>query len=479
YKEQAFEFSCRFHRTKRDKKVDGDSLDDDERILNAAKALKEGEICQLQYFKGDIFAGVVVENRKDERMLLVDILPNGARVEVEWKWLLVADPSDYHLPKASARAIPMPTSQKAKQELNAKRAVDEVPRKDDTFVDGGFTWAEFHTCEPFHNTGQVKVDLDKDTQLCDTKVGIKLLVAFTNNWADYGGMDVYTVNLGGKYHDDFYRVPEIKDAYKRYVKAFVERYKDSPTIFAWELMNEPRCGADGVRNLPRSPAGCNPAVMSAWTDEMSTFVRSIDPYHLITWGGEGAFNRESDDWAYNGADGSDFDHEMTLKNIDFGTFHLYPDWWSKTVEWSNQWIGFVTTKGTKFRLDGKDFPFAGSNAYYFPFDNNQADVEAGLTAAKDAGLKVFRTWGFNDKNATSDFQNGMPKYGGEGAGATEVILQKWYDNGTSVINLEPFDKVVDAATKVGIKLLVAFTNNWADYGGMDVYTVNLGGKYHD
>ncbi|KAM0587030.1 hypothetical protein ACHAPN_009236, partial [Verticillium nonalfalfae] len=136
----------------------------------------------------------------------------------------------------------------------------------------------------------------------------------------------------------FYRVPEIKDAYKRYVKAFVERYKDSPTIFAWELMNEPRCGADGVRNLPRSPAGCNPAVMSAWTDEMSTFVRSIDPYHLITWGGEGAFNRESDDWAYNGADGSDFDHEMTLKNIDFGTFHLYPDWWSKTVEWSNQWI---------------------------------------------------------------------------------------------------------------------------------------------
>lgn len=31
--------------------------------------------------------------------------------------------------------------------------------------------------------------------------------------------------------------------------------------------------------------------------------------------------------------------------------------------------GFVTTKGTKFYLDGKEFPFAGSNAYYFPFDN--------------------------------------------------------------------------------------------------------------
>lgn len=31
--------------------------------------------------------------------------------------------------------------------------------------------------------------------------------------------------------------------------------------------------------------------------------------------------------------------------------------------------GFVTTSGTEFRLDGDRFLFAGSNAYYFPFDN--------------------------------------------------------------------------------------------------------------
>ena len=31
--------------------------------------------------------------------------------------------------------------------------------------------------------------------------------------------------------------------------------------------------------------------------------------------------------------------------------------------------GFVTTDGTKFSLDGKDFFFAGSNAYYLPFLN--------------------------------------------------------------------------------------------------------------
>lgn len=108
---------------------------------------------------------------------------------------------------------------------------------------------------------------------------------------------------------------------------------------------------------------------------------------------------------------------------------------------------------------------------------NQTDVELGLTAAKKAGLKVFRTWGFNDKNVTT-IPGGLPQYGGEGAGTTEVVFQL-FANGTQKIDLAPFDKVVRAAEKTGMKLIVAFTNNWADYGGMDVYTVNFGGTYHD
>jgi hypothetical protein len=180
YKEQAFEFSCRFHRTKRDRKLDGEALENNAQIREAAKALKKNDVCQLQYYRGEIFAGVVVENRHDEETFLLDIIPNGYvdrggfrwrrltmnsdRVEVEWKWLLLPDPADFRLPKASANAIPMPTCRKAQKEINAKRAVDEAPRKDDEFAPG-FVWAEFHPGDPTKNPAQTKIDFNKENQV--------------------------------------------------------------------------------------------------------------------------------------------------------------------------------------------------------------------------------------------------------------------------------------------------------------------------
>ncbi|TQV91636.1 jumonji family transcription factor [Cordyceps javanica] len=164
YKEKAFEFSCRFHRTRRDKKLDSVALEADDRIHSAAKAVKSNEIYQFQYAKGDIFAGLVIENRSDEETFLVSIVPSGERIEVEWKWLLVPDPSDYHLPKASPNALPLPASEKARNRLNAKRQDDDKPRKDDEFAEG-YTWAEFHLHDEVKNKDQVKVDFAKQDQI--------------------------------------------------------------------------------------------------------------------------------------------------------------------------------------------------------------------------------------------------------------------------------------------------------------------------
>ncbi|KAI9742425.1 MAG: hypothetical protein M1818_003959 [Claussenomyces sp. TS43310] len=168
YKERGYEFSCRFHRTKRDKKIDRETLQDDVYIREAASLLAVGDTCQMQHFgrdAKDVFAGIVVENRRSEEMLLIDILPKGDRVEVEYGCLRLPEPSDLRLPKPSANAIPMPASRKAKESLNtSKRQADDLPRKDDIFVPG-FTISEFNTHDLPKNSYQVHVDLSRDFQL--------------------------------------------------------------------------------------------------------------------------------------------------------------------------------------------------------------------------------------------------------------------------------------------------------------------------
>ncbi|CAD6443628.1 b60b918e-75f3-4fc0-b5f3-c5bdd1d0042e [Sclerotinia trifoliorum] len=165
YKEWGIEFSCRFHRVKRDKKLDSESLEEDVRIRNGAKSLKVNEVCQMQFYKGDIFAGTIIENREDEETVLVDILPRGDRVEVEYKWILIPDQSFFTLAKPSEKAIPMPKSRIEAASLNTtKRQVDDIPRPEDVFVKG-FTWAEFNTASIARNAAQVKLDLSKENQV--------------------------------------------------------------------------------------------------------------------------------------------------------------------------------------------------------------------------------------------------------------------------------------------------------------------------
>ena len=71
--------------------------------------------------------------------------------------------------------------------------------------------------------------------------GIRLIVSLTNNWSDYGGMDVYVSQLNpGGTHDTFYTNEKVIAAYENYISEFVGRYLDEPTIMACELANEPR-----------------------------------------------------------------------------------------------------------------------------------------------------------------------------------------------------------------------------------------------
>lgn len=54
------------------------------------------------------------------------------------------------------------------------------------------------------------------------------------------------------------------------------RYRDDPTIMAWNLMNEPRCYQ------------CTNEV-GLWIREMAPYVKSQDPNHLLSVGSEGFY----------------------------------------------------------------------------------------------------------------------------------------------------------------------------------------------
>ncbi|KAH1207225.1 Mannan endo-1,4-beta-mannosidase 6 [Glycine max] len=91
------------------------------------------------------------------------------------------------------------------------------------------------------------------------KYKIRLILSLANNWEAYGGKAQYTV--------------------LNRVNTFTNiTYKEDPTIFAWELMNEPRCTSDSSGD-----------VLQDWIKEMAFYVKSIDPKHLVEIGLEGFY----------------------------------------------------------------------------------------------------------------------------------------------------------------------------------------------
>ena len=176
------------------------------------------------------------------------------------------------------------------------------------------------------------------------QLGIRLVIPFVNNWNAFGGMDQYVRWADGEFHDQFYTDPIIRTWYKNWISHLLNRtniytglmYKNDPTIMTWELANEPRCLSAGI--YPRSNS-CTTQTLIAWADEMSTYIKTIDPKHLVSVGDEGFYCIQgATDWTENCGEGVDTLAFTQLENIDVMSFHLYPDHWGKDAAWGTQWI---------------------------------------------------------------------------------------------------------------------------------------------
>ncbi|XP_078179166.1 glycosyl hydrolase superfamily protein [Carex rostrata] len=167
------------------------------------------------------------------------------------------------------------------------------------------------------------------------KYKIRLLLSLTNNWESYGGKKQYVkwgkdAGLNVTSDDDFFVDPNIKSYFKCHIKTILTRvntfnnisYKDDPTIFGWELMNEARCESDSTGNK-----------LQGWIQEMAYYVKLIDPIHLLAIGTEGFYGPSTADRlqvnpnSYAGQVGTDFIKNHRVLGIDFASVHIYPDTW--------------------------------------------------------------------------------------------------------------------------------------------------------
>ncbi|HEY6079354.1 MAG TPA: cellulase family glycosylhydrolase [Polyangiaceae bacterium] len=172
---------------------------------------------------------------------------------------------------------------------------------------------------------------------------IKLIIVLTNNWREFGGMDQYLVWYGKQQHHEFFTAPELRQAYRDWAYHVVTRqsaltglsYREDPTIFGWELANEPRCKNASAFD---SDSGWDHDTLTRWAHEMSSYVKSLDPNHLVSVGDEGFLNQGGEHWTYRGQDGVDHRALTALPNVDFGTFHLYPEHWGMPPSSDERWI---------------------------------------------------------------------------------------------------------------------------------------------
>ena len=105
--------------------------------------------------------------------------------------------------------------------------------------------------------------------------------------------------------------PRAVEHFQEHVRRVVERYKDSPAVFSWQICNEPR-------PFTRDAAKIEDFI--AYIHGTAKLIKSIDPRHMVSTGNEGSMgSNESIDLFARVNDSPD---------IDYVTLHIWPYNWS-------------------------------------------------------------------------------------------------------------------------------------------------------
>ncbi|MCO6460878.1 MAG: cellulase family glycosylhydrolase [Saprospiraceae bacterium] len=165
-----------------------------------------------------------------------------------------------------------------------------------------------------------------------SKREMKAVLFFSNNWEWSGGflqylywnkkmdsIDFYQRMPWDKLRDEvsqFYSCEPCIGQYHAQIKKVLghfnsinnRKYTEDPTIFAWQLANEPR---------PMRPSAIE--AYKVWIKNTAKLIKSIDSNHLVTIGVEG----------YIGTENKEVFKEIHEDgNIDYATIHIWPKNWA-------------------------------------------------------------------------------------------------------------------------------------------------------
>jgi hypothetical protein len=231
------------------------------------------------------------------------------------------------------------------------------------------------------------------------KNGIKIIITLENYWEAYGGIDkrLSWEGLPGVSHANrakFFTNAGCKTQYKNYVNHFVTRvnhytnvaYKNDPTIFSWELMNEPRYQDAGENSTGTT--------LRAWVDEMAAYIKTLDPNHMVGIGIEGHESK----YGFGGDEGNPFIYLHQSPSVDYCTAHPYPD-----EPWANLSVAQAKALVEAWINDahnvvGKPFIMGEWNVH----NNKEQYWPAMLEAIEQQNASGSLFWNYNDYS-TSNF----------------------------------------------------------------------------
>ena len=113
----------------------------------------------------------------------------------------------------------------------------------------------------------------------------------------------------------FASTPKAVELYQEHVSRVVSRYKDEPSVFSWQICNEPRPFTD------------DPTAQEEYINYIqgtARLIKSIDSNHMVSTGNEGSRGCEDDIDL--------FERVHDCPEIDYLTIHIWPYNWSWVAE---------------------------------------------------------------------------------------------------------------------------------------------------